>query len=265
MRFDRGLRSATLKPYPVGYAALATDSFNGEDPHCQFGGVKDAGSWLVEQMFPSVIELHVHLTPIWLENRTATAKFDRSTYCQVYSARNVFSHVRVTFQGTGNYQKISGQENIPFLGVQFSDYVLELPGPHLYVKTFCVQPEGRAISWHLQDKGTRSEHVLWAFGGLQVEDDIQPFVFTLDTLRDETIILPTSLLNWREQGLVSSPEILFQDTWQPDEQRTLRESLEAGMSVIYLKLGVDENGENLKIPYSSYRLANGYLFYKRGK
>lgn len=69
MRFDRGLRSAVLRPWPSGYVALPTDGLNVEKALCHLGGVRDSGVWLTEKGYPSIIELQVRLTPVWLENR----------------------------------------------------------------------------------------------------------------------------------------------------------------------------------------------------
>jgi hypothetical protein len=255
-----------MKPYPMGYTAASTDDFNRDDPQCQFGGLKDAGVWLAEQTYPSGIELHVRVTPIWLENNTAVAKLNDHSVCLLYPAQSVFSHVRVDAMGTGQYQKASGEERISFIGTRILDYELDLPTPSLYQKKFLVQPEGRSIHW------IASERIppLWAYGGQQIGDDIHPFVVTLESARDETLLHPTSLLYWRERGFLLSgewankTEAAFQDAFAEDQMRTLIESIEAGMSTIYLKLGIDEIGDSLKIPYHSYRLSKGCLFYKKG-
>lgn len=83
---------------------------------------------------------------------------------------------------------------------------------------------------------------------------------------------PTSLVSWRERGVFpgtegeeGSLEVIFQDVFKADQTQTLLESIEAGLSVIYLELGVDNKGGTLKIPYYSYRLSKGCLFYKRGE
>lgn len=147
MRFDRGLRSAMMKPYPIGHVAAATDRFNGEDPQCQFGGVKDGGVWFGEQNLPTIIELQVRLTSLWVDNEAASAKLADNNACPLYPLQSVLSKVSVDAMGTGHYQKASGEEMVPFIGEHFLDYRLELPMPHLYQKEFLVQPKGQHIYW----------------------------------------------------------------------------------------------------------------------
>lgn len=229
--------------------------------------MKDPGIWLAEQALPSVIEIQVRLIPVWVDNETAFARLDENAACPLYPPQSVFSKVRVEATGVGQYQRASGEEKIPFIGTRFLDYHLNLPKPDLYQKEFLVQPEGQSV--HCVSQGIPS---LWAYGAQQVGDDIHPLVFTLEALRDETILRPTSLLSWREHGIfptregdVRSEEAVFQDVFEEDQTRTLVESIEAGMSVITLEVGIDETGESLTIPYHSYRLSKNYLFYKKGE
>jgi hypothetical protein len=259
MRFDRGLRRAMPRPYPVGYAAMPTDGFNGEKAHCRFGGVKDAGVWLTEKVLPSIIELKVRLMSIWVDNVTAYAQLGESAPCALYPDKAAFSKVSVEFLGTGQYQKKSGEETVPFTGTHFLGYHLILPQPFLYRKNFKVQPEGRLIH-QKQGGGT----CLWAYGAQQVEDDIHPFVVALDSMRNETFLRASSLLYWREQGIhPSEKERIFQEAFEEDEVRTFFESIEAGMSLIHLAVGLDEKGQPVSVPYRSYRLSKNFIFYKK--
>jgi hypothetical protein len=255
-----------VKPYPLGYTALSTDGFNSEDPHCAFGGLKDAGLWLGEQDLPSSIELLVRLIPVWIENSTATAKLGENKAFPLYPPQSVFAKMNVAPMGAGQYQKVSGGEKIPFIGTSFLNYSLDLPQPYLYQKTFLTQPQGRTIQWVPQGM-----HFLWAYGGAQIEDDIHPLVVTLEAARDETILRPTSLLSCKEQGFFPSKggdeqreEVSFQDVFEEDQTRTFLESVERGMAHIHLVVGVDEAGKSVKIPYHSYRLSKDYLHYKKG-
>lgn len=266
MRFDRGLRNAMAKPYPVGYTAISTDGFNSEDPHCAFGGLKDAGLWLEEQDLPSSIELKVRLIPVWIENSTATAKLGENKACPLYPPQSVFAKMNVTPMGVGQYQKISGGEKTPFIGTSFLNYSLDLPQPYLYQKAFLTQPQGHNVQCVPQ-----GIPFLWAYGGAQIEDDIHPLVVTLEAARDETILRPASLLSWKEQGVFPSregekqrEEVSFQDVFEEDQTRTFLESIEMGMAHIHLVVGVDETGKLVKIPYHSYRLSKDFLHYKKG-
>lgn len=266
MRFDRGLRNAMVKLYPLGYGAISTEGFNSEDPHCAFGGVKDAGVWLGEKDLPSIIELQVRLTPIWVENDTASAKLGENKPCPLYPLQSVFSQINVTATEIGQYQKGSGEEKIPFIGNSFLNYSLDMPKPFLYKKAFLVQPEGRDIHWIPQ-----GVPFLWAYGGSQIGDDIHPLGVTLEAMRDETILRSTSLLSWIEQGIFPfkeregrNEEVSFQDDFEEEQTRTFLESIERGMAHINLIIGMDETGKPVKIPYHSYRLSKDYLYYKRG-
>jgi hypothetical protein len=270
MRFERGLRSTTLKPYPVGYMAVPTDDFNRDSPPYGFGDIKDSGVWLGEQDLPVVIELSVRMTPIWVENETAFATLDKSDGCYIYPLMSVFSKVLVEATGNGYYQKTSGEEKITFLGDGFLHYKLDLPQPHLYEKVFLVQGEGKTINWAPREKVVEDVPFLWAYGAQQVHDDIHPLVFSLESVRNETCLRPSSLLAWRERGI--NPPIIgalgpaitvFQDVYEEDQTRTLKESIEAGMSVIYLIIGQEERGGILRIPYYSYRFAKNFIVYKR--
>jgi len=258
MRFDRGLRNAIVKPYPLGHAAVSTEGFNPEDPHCAFGGVKDAGVWLEEQNLPSIIELQVRLIPVWVENGAASARLGENTPCPLYPPQSVFSKVNVTALGVGQYQKASGEEKVPFIGHSFLSYSLDLPQPYLYQKTFLVQPEGRDIHWTPQGLP-----FLWAYGGSPIGDDIHPLVVTLEAVRNQTVLRSASFLSWREGGQ-RNEEVLFQDVFEEDQTRTFIESIEKGMASINLVAGVDETGKPVKIPYHSYRLSKDYLYYRKG-
>ncbi|MDF3034286.1 MAG: hypothetical protein K0R76_1240 [Alphaproteobacteria bacterium] len=264
MRFDRGLRSAMVRPYPSGYMAMPTDDGNREKAFCQFGGVKDPGVWLGEEALPAVIDLHVRLTPVWVENEEARAKLGRSAACFLYPRRSVFSKVKVEALGTGHYQKASEEGRVPFVGVHFSGYRLILPESFLYQKNFQGQPEGRLVHQDPSERGADGLPCLWAYGANQVGEDIHPFVFTLESLRDETFIQASSLLFWRERGIDPfRGGGVFQDVFEEDHTRTLFESIEAGMSVIHLEVGIDERGQPFTVPYRSCRLSNNYIFYKK--
>jgi hypothetical protein len=261
MRFDRGLRNAMVKPYPLGHTSASTEGFNEEDPRCVMGGMKDAGLWLDDQDLPSSIELQVRLTPVWVENRSATAKLAENKPCQLYPPKSVFSKVTVTSMGSGQYQKASGEEKVPFVGTAFLQYSLELPHPFLFEKTFLVQPEGRSIHWTPQ-----GVPCFWAYGGTQMGDDIHPLVVTLEATRDETVLHPLSLVSLVEQGGEGKgEEAVIQDIFEEGHARTFIESIENGMAHINLIIGVDETGKSVKVPYHSYRLSNGSLYYKKGE
>lgn len=268
MRFDRGLRGAMARPYPSGYTALPTDDVNREKAHGQMGGVKDPGVWLEEQALPDVIELHVRLAPIWVDNEAACAKVDDSAVCFLYPCRSVFSKVRIEAAGTGYYQEAFGAERVPFTSARFSGYQLILPEPFLYQKIFQVQPEGRMIRWDSSRMAPDGTPCLWAYGAQQGGEDIHPFVFTLDSIRGETFLQTSSLLFWRERGIHPHGDhgegaAVFQDAFDEDQSRTLFESIEAGMSVIHLDVGTDERGQPLRIPYRSCRLSKNSMFYKK--
>lgn len=271
MRFERGLRSVALKPYAHGFIATPTDDVNREDPDVRFGGMKDSGIWVGDQDFPAVIELNVRVTPIWAENTTAIASLDQNASCCIYPPSSVFSKVRIEAVGSGYYQKDSGGDKIPFIGDRFLNYQLDLPNPFLYQKDFLTQPQGQRIQWNSQDSSNQEIPFLWAYGAQQVEDDIHPLVFTLESVRQETCIRPSSLLLWREQGLLPrligkhiQTHSVFQDVFEQDQCRTLSESIEAGMSVIDLKIGIDETGSTLNIPYYSYGYVKNFICYKKG-
>jgi len=107
---------------------------------------------------------------------------------------------------------------------------------------------------------------LWAYGARQVGDDIHPFVFAMDSLKGETVVQPFSLLYWQKQGIDPfRTEGVFQDAFEEDQTRTLCESIEAGISVIYLDVGRDEKGCVLNVPYQSFRLSENIVFYKKGE
>jgi len=114
MRFDRGLRRAVLKPWPVGYVAAPTDGLNVEKASCQWGGVRDSGIWLTEETCPSVIALQVRLIPVWLENGTALAQVAGNHPCALYPRRSAFCEVKVEAVGIGHYQRASGEEKVIF-------------------------------------------------------------------------------------------------------------------------------------------------------
>jgi hypothetical protein len=255
MRFDRGLRNAMVKPYPLGHESACTKGFNEEDPRCVLGGVKDAGLWLDGQDLPSSIELQVRFTPVWVENGTPTAKLAENKPCPLYPPQSAFSKVNVTAVGHGQYQKASGEEKVPFVGTSFLQYSLELPRPFLFEKTFLVQPEGRSIHWTPQ-----GVPFFWAYGGAQIGDDIHPLVVTLEAMREETVLHSISLLSLRE-----GKEASFQDAFEENHSQTFIESIEKGMARINLIVGVDETGKPVKIPYHSHHLSNGSLHYKRGE
>lgn len=256
-----------VRPYPLGYVAASTDGFNNGKADCLLGGVKDPGVWLSEKAMPPLIELHVRLTPLWVDNPTATAQLGECASCSLYPPRNAFSHVLVEAVGTGQYQKASGEEKLPFIGVCFSGYQLVLPEPFLYQKTFLAQPAGHQIN--IENQETLFQRTsLWAYGAQQVGDDIHPFVFTVDSFNKETLLRPSSLLFWREQGIhplqeQEEGEVVFLDPFEEDHARTLFESIEAGMSVIQLRIGIDEKGAPLMVAYESCRLTKNTLIYKR--
>lgn len=263
MRFDRGVRNSMMRPYPSGYTVASTDGFNKEKADCSMGGVKDPGVWLTEKAFPSLIELQVKLTPVWVDDETASAQLGDHAPCILYPPQSVFSHVIVEAAGVGGYQKTSGEEKIPFVGTNFLGYTLVLPKPFLYQKNFHVQPEGRNIQ-AIEGRQT----LLWAYGAQQVGEDIHPFAFTLEPSNNETFLQGSSLLFWREKGIhplqeEGNGETAFQDAFEEDQTRTLFESVEAGMSEIDLEAGVDEKGIPLKIPYVSCQLSKNTIFYKR--
>lgn len=265
MRFDRGLRSVMMKPYPVGHTAIPTDDVNSEDPSCQFGGIKDRGSWLGDDILPTIIELCVRLIPVWIDDEVATAQLDHYTPCALYPSKSAYSKVRVEAVGFRQYQRSSGEEKIPFVGTQIIDCHLDLPKPYLYEKQFLLQADGRRIHWH-----SRRMISLGAYGAQQVGEDIHPFVFTLDTLRDETRLNLTSLLYWRERGIfpdreggIESEGVVFIDPFEEDQARTFLESIAAGMAVINLEIGEDETGSIVKVPYHSCQLSNNHITYKR--
>lgn len=223
--------------------------------------------WLNGRDLPSSIELQVLITPMWVENRVTTAQLGENEPCQLYPPRSAFSKVSVTAMGYGQYQKTSGEEKIPFVGISILQYSLELPHPYLFEKTFLVQPEGRNIRWIPQ-----GVPFFWAYGGAQTGDDIHPLVVTLEAVRHETALRPLSLLTLGEQGVFplkegegKSEEASFQDVFEQDHTRTFIESIEKGMAHINLIVGVDETGKPVKIPYRSYRLSDGFLYYKKGE
>ena len=271
MRFEKGLRSVRLKIHPLGYGAPPTDDFNYESPNYRLGGMKDRGVSLTDEDLPLILALGVRMTPVWVENETAIATHLKSTSCQIYPAKSIFSKVCVDATGSGYFQKSSGDEKINFVGDSLSEYKLDLPKPYLYEKIFLTQKEGQRIN--LGSLGDKDEvfPCLWAYGGQQVGDDIHPFVFSLDSVRHTTFIRPSSLLIWRERGITPSDvtsssyrEFGFQETFQDDQTRTLMQSIEAGQSVIYLVMGHDETGEALRTAYNSYGFAKNFILYKKG-
>lgn len=164
----------------------------------------------------------------------------------------------------GAYQEASGQGKVIFTGTRLLDYRLALPDTCLYRKNFLVQPEGRLIHRSVSETGIEGIPYLWAYGGQQVGDDIHPFVFTMEALRHETFAQTSSLLYWRQQGIYpAGEEGVFQDAFEEDQTRTLCESIEAGMSLIHLDVGLDEKGQVLRVPYRSFRLSKNFIFYKK--
>lgn len=135
--------------------------------------------------------------------------------------------MRIEATGTGQFQKTSGADMLPFIGERFLEYRLDLPKPYLYQKEFLVQPQGRSIHWAPQ-----GIPFLWAYGATQVGDDIHPLVVTLEALRDETILRPMSLLYWQERGIApggeENEEAAFQDAFEEEQTRTFMESIERG-------------------------------------
>ena len=280
MRFDKGLHSLLRKPYPVGYEAPATDGFNREAAHCQLGGLpgalKDRGRWLNDLNLPSTLELRVDLVPTWLEDGSAKVRLGENAPCLLYADENIIAEIGLEYAGTGQYQKSSGSEPISFTGTHFADYSLALTLPYIYEKKFLVQPKGRFIHWQpqweqLAEGGQAPVLSFWAWGGQQMEKDIHPLVFSLDSLQEETKVCPTTFASLYAQGITpphggwsGATRIVFQDVFLQDQTRSLIQSLEAGMSLIFLHLGRDEKGEAIKFPYVSYRFANGHVFYKKG-
>jgi hypothetical protein len=271
MRLERGIRSAALKPYPVGYLAPTTDEFNTEEPYLRMGGIKDLGVWIDEENFPIVIDLCVRITPFWAENSTATIALDSNEPCLIYPSNSVFSRVNIDFTGNGFYQKISGGEKVSFIGVSLLDYELEIPQPNLYQKVFLTQSYDQNIHWQTLDKNLQASPPLWAYGAQQVLDDIHPFVFGLEGIRHATCLRASSLLTWRERGILpiitdhnERGNNVFQDRYALDQTRSLKESIEAGMSIVTLKIGIEGGGNILSIKYRSFRFVNNIISYKKG-
>jgi hypothetical protein len=253
-----------MKPYPDGYKAVPTDTFNEEAPYCQLGGVKDEGVWLSDEDLPFVIEIQVRVIPVWVVNETAQAKLDDYAPCSLYPNQSTFSSVRIESTGHGYFQKGSGEGRTPFVGGKVLEFTLHLPTPYLYQKEFLTQPQGRFI------QGDSSRKSLWAYGATQVDEDFYPLVCSLESLQDETIIHQTSLPFWRDRGVHAftkerqgDDDICFEDIYSQDQTRTFMESIEAGMSEINLELGINEAGKLMKTSYDSYRLMGNQLFYKR--
>jgi hypothetical protein len=269
MRLDRGLRSAALKPYPAGYEAPSTDDVNHETPNCAFGGLSDPGVWVGDDDAPAIVGLNVRVIPFWAENLTASAKLDESLACPIYPPQSVLGKVRIEATREGFYQYSSGAEKMPFIEGRFLDYELELPLPHLYQKDYLIQPQGMHIHWNSQVKPNEDVPYLWAFGAQQIGDDIHPILFSLEIVREQTHIISNSLLFWQERGVTptligQNQDSMIQDIFEIDQTRTLKESLEAGQSVIKLKIGKDETGYVSSVSYISYRLENNVILYMKG-
>lgn len=264
MRFDRGLRSLGIKPYPQGYLATPTDNINKEAPHFQLGNIKDEGIWLTHKDMPGIIQLQVQIIPVWIMNDAAQAKLDNNALCSLYPPQSTLSCVRLEATGHGFYQKYSGEEKIPFFGNRILEFNLDLPSPVLYQKIFLVQPQGHVIQ-ELSGKTS-----LWAYGGAQIGEDFHPMVCSLSSLQENTLVQPSSLLFWREKGIAPNEkqiegqsEIFFQDSFTEDQTRTFLESLESGMSEIKLEIGINEKGRPLTTSYFSFNLSGNNVFYKR--
>ena len=270
MRFEKGLRSVSLKALPLGYGAPPTDDFNNENSTFRLGGIKDGGVWLTGEDLPHIIEVGVRITPIWIENETAIAVHHKSASCQIYPAKSTFSKVCVEAMPSGYFQKVSGDGKIPFIGDSLLQYKLDFPKPYLYEKKFLTQCQGQKVFLGSQENNDEALPCLWAYGGQQVGNDIHPFVFSLESIRQTTCIRPSSLLTWRERGIYPSfiapssyKESGFQDTFHEDQIRTLIESIEAGQSVIHVMIGRDETGKPLRMAYDSYRFAKNFILYKK--
>jgi hypothetical protein len=271
MRFDRGLRSLALKPYPIGYIAASTDDINPDIPKCQFGKSQSGGVWVGDHETPDLLGLQVYLSPIWVDNETSWASIAENRPCLLYPSKSVYSKVCIGLKGNRYYQMSTQEEPMPFMGDMVLTYQLSLPKPFLYLKEFIIQPKGLNISCQEEPEHQGAVPRLWAYGAQQIDDDIHPIVFSLDCVREETILAPSSLVSWRERGVIPQPagglrqgSGGFQDAYEEDQTRTLRESLEAGLSIIHLILGVDEIGKPLMIPYYSYRFAKNTIHYKKG-
>jgi hypothetical protein len=268
VRFDKGLRGSALKPYPPGYRAPPTDDINTEEPTLQFGGIKDGGVWLTDQTLPSVIELSVRLDSIWVNSiPPVLVQWGDDALIKLYPPKDALSCVQVIYTGTGCYQNQSGEAEIVFIGNHLSDYTLELPAPYLYQQDFAHQLPGHTIHWMPQSH----QLPLWAYGGRTVEDDVQPFVFTVGSMRQESSVTPSSLLYWREQGIVppagghiNGQEVIFQDRIPQDQTYSFQESIEAGRAAIRLKIGIDEQGEDVSISYHSFRFSKNRLSFQKG-
>lgn len=270
MRFEKGVRSVSLKAHPLGYGAPPTDDFNYESPICRLGGLKDGGIWLTGEDLPRTIEVGVRMTPVWVMDETAIATHLKSKSCQIYPLKSIFSKVCVEITQRGYFQKTSGDEKIPFVEDSLLQFKLEFPKPYLYEKKFLTQKEGQKINLGTIEDKDGAIPCLWAYGGQQVGDDIHPFVFSLESIRQTTCIRPSSLLTWRERNIIPSSgvsssqgEYGFQETFQEDQTRTLMESIEAGQSVIHLIIGRDETGKSLRMRYESYGFAKNFILYKR--
>lgn len=256
MRFDRGLRSTMMKPYPTGHVALSTDGWITEKPSCHWGNIPDKGVWPNAKDLPVMIELQVKLTPIWIEDLTATAALANYLPCFIYPSHSLYASVRVSATGVGFYQNTSGEAKIPFLGKELLDYHLDCSLPFLYEKKFQIQSKSKEISWSMNE--TTHQTPLWAHGGQQIDDDIHPFVFMLNQTNEQTQLQSIPYFQIHQES------VFFQDSFDPDETRTLIQSLEAGMASIHLHLGIDDQGETLKIPYHSYHLSKNFLSFKKG-
>ena len=266
MRFERGLRGIALKSYPAGYAAIPTEDVNKDTPQLHIGEGKDSGVWLEGQEFPSTIELVVCVIPIWVKNETASGMFIKSAKCSIYSAKDIYSGIEIYTKGSGTFYK-SNDERGEIVEGRFLCYQLEIPRPCLYHKEFLTQEIGKEIHYA---PGEETVPFLWAYGGGEIDGDIHPFVFSLESIRDETVVRTSSLLHWREHSILPPliGEVLvnkspIQDSFAKAQTLTLKESIEAGECRIHLKIGVDERGVELKIPYSSISFANNTIIYKR--
>jgi hypothetical protein len=272
IRFDKGLRGRALKPNPSGYSAPPTDDVNAEDPCLQLGGIKDGGVWLTDQDLPAIIDLSVRLNAIRVDSiPSALVQLGDHAPVPLYARHSAFAALQVVYAGTGRYQKQSGDEGIAFIGNRLSGDTLELPAPCLYQKDFPHQRPGQHIRWMPQHGGQGGILPLWAYGGRKVGEDVQPFVFTVEGLRQETSLIPRSLLYWREQGITppeggwtGQEEAVFQDAFSHDQTLSFQESIEAGKATLQLKVGSNERGEAVTVPYQSFRFSKNWLSYQRG-
>ena len=89
---------------------------------------------------------------------------------------------------------------------------------------------------------------------------MRPFVFMLQPNGKKTVVQASSLSVWRKTGVPLEGDG-FQDAFEEDQTRSFCESIEAGMSVIYLE--ATEKGQTAGIPYQSCRIEDNVIFYEK--